>query len=131
MSIGGESIDTYQVVRSRAFSILDAKILRCTQMCKNISSDIKEFFSQYMQTHRRDIPPKVLAEYNLNPQHFESKLYVYYEIGKEIYGLKEGTILAYNQLQDHLANIRLCTIQSHILYVESQNSSSHIHCDSG
>jgi len=34
MSVGGESIDTYQVVRSRAFSILDAKILRCTQMCK-------------------------------------------------------------------------------------------------
>jgi len=35
MSFGVDSIDTYQVVRSRAFSILDAKILRCTQMRKN------------------------------------------------------------------------------------------------
>ena len=49
------------------------------------------------------LPAEVIAEYSLTPAHFDSKGYVYLEIRKGMYGLKEAAILAYDQLQEHLA----------------------------
>jgi hypothetical protein len=56
-----------------------------------------------MRIHQCYIPPKVLDEYNLSSEHFDSKRFAYLEIRKGMYGLKEAAILAYDQLKDHLA----------------------------
>ena len=58
---------------------------------------------QYMRIHRKYIPLEVQIEYNLTPAHFDSKGYAYVEIRKGMYGLKEASILAYDQLKGHLA----------------------------
>jgi hypothetical protein len=74
------------------------------------TGDLKDFFLvsnmliyQYMRIHRKYVTPEVLDEYNLTPQHFDSKGYCYVEIRKGMYGLKEAAILAYDQLRTHLA----------------------------
>jgi len=58
---------------------------------------------QYMKIHQRYIPPEVLAENRLMSEQFDSKGFAYLEIRKGKYGLKEATIVAYDQLKDHLA----------------------------
>jgi len=58
---------------------------------------------QYMHIYHHYIPTEVHIEYNLTPDYFNSKGYGYFEIRKGMYGLKEAAILAYEQLQKHLA----------------------------
>jgi hypothetical protein len=41
--------------------------------------------------------------YGLTEAHFDSKGYAYLEIRKGMHGLKEASVLAYNQLKEHLA----------------------------
>ncbi|KAI2492390.1 Reverse transcriptase (RNA-dependent DNA polymerase) [Fragilaria crotonensis] len=56
-----------------------------------------------MRIHRRYLTAEVISEYNLTDPHFDSKGYIYVEIRKGMYGLKEAAILAYDQLKAHLA----------------------------
>jgi len=52
-----------------------------------------------MQANRSKVyRVRILAEYNLIPDHFEVEGYLCFEIQKEMHGLKETAILAYDQL---------------------------------
>lgn len=55
-----------------------------------------------MRIHCRYIPQEVIDEYNLTNDNFDEKGYAYLEIQKGMYGLKEASILAYDQLRAHL-----------------------------
>jgi hypothetical protein len=116
MTVGGNLLIAFQDVRSPAISLVDTKIhlnsvisdaRRGARYC---TGDLKDFFLQsnmkifqYMRVHRRYLPQEVIDEYNLTPAHFDSHGYVYLEIRKGMYGLKEAAILAFEQLRDHLA----------------------------
>jgi hypothetical protein len=56
-----------------------------------------------MRVHRKYVPQNIIDEYDLTDDYFDSKGYVYLEIRKVMYGLKEASILAYDQLKQHLA----------------------------
>ena len=56
---------------------------------------------QYTRIHLKDIPNEVIVEYSLLPI-TNSSGYVYVEIRKGIYGLKEDGIIAYNPLVRNL-----------------------------
>jgi hypothetical protein len=58
---------------------------------------------QYMGVHRKYVPAAIIDEYGLTRAHFDSKGYIYLEIQKGMYGLKEASILAYDQLKAYLA----------------------------
>jgi hypothetical protein len=116
MTVGGDRLDAYQDVRSPAVGVVDTK-LHLNSVISNAhlgarycTGDLKDFFLvsdmpiyQYMQVHRRYVPQEIIDEYNLTIKHFDSKGFVYLEIRKGMYGLKEAAILAYNQLKAHLA----------------------------
>ena len=116
MTVGGDQLDAYQDVRSPAVGITDTKLhLNSTisdakHGARYCTGDLKDFFLafhmkiyQYIRVHHRYLPAEVIAEYSLTPAHFDSKGYVYLEIRQGMYGLKEAAILAYDQLQEHLA----------------------------
>jgi hypothetical protein len=58
---------------------------------------------QYMRVNRKYVPQAIIDAYALTHDYFDSKGYVYLEICKGMYGLKEASILAYDQLKEHLA----------------------------
>jgi hypothetical protein len=116
MTVGGDRLDAYQDVRSPAVGITDTKlhINSTISDAKNgacyCTGDLKDFFLcsdmkifQYMRVHRKYVPTEILDEYGLDASYFDSKGYVYLEIRKGMYGLKEASILVYNQLKAHLA----------------------------
>jgi hypothetical protein len=116
MTVGGDRLDAFQDVRSPAVGITDTKlhlnsvISDAKHGARYGTADVKDFFLsstmaiyQYMRVHRRYIPQEVIDEYNLTEDHFDSKGYAYLEIQKGMYGLKEASVLAYDQLRAHLA----------------------------
>jgi hypothetical protein len=116
MTVGGDKRDAFQEVHSPAIGITDTKLhLNSTisdakHGARYCTGDLKDFFLcsdmpiyQYMRVHRKYVPHKILEEYAITASHFDSKGYVYLEIRKGMYGLKEASILAYDQLKDHLA----------------------------
>ena len=116
MTVGGDRLDAFQDVRSPAVGITDTKlhlnsvISDAKHGARYGTADVKDFFLsstmttyQYMRIHRRYIPQEVIDEYNLTEEHFDSKGYAYLEIQKGMYGLKEASVLAYDQLKAHLA----------------------------
>ena len=58
---------------------------------------------QYMRLHYRYITNEITDEYNITDKYCDSNGYVYLEIRKYMYGLKEAAILVYEQLQANLA----------------------------
>jgi hypothetical protein len=103
MTVGGDRLDAYQDVRSPAVGITDTKlhINSTISDAKNgdryCTGDLKDFFLcsnmkifQYMRVHRKYVPPEILDEYGLDATYFDSKGYVYLEIRKGMYGLKEA-----------------------------------------
>ena len=59
-------------------------------------------FYQIMRIHRKYLPPVIVFQNKALPSHFDNKGYVYIEIHKGMYSLKEAAILAYEQLCAHL-----------------------------
>jgi hypothetical protein len=115
MTIGGDRLEAFQDVRSTAVGIIDTKLhLNSTisdadEGARYATCDIKDLFLgskmkvfQYMKVHRRYIPQEIIDEYGLTDADFDSKGYVYMEIQKGMYGLKEASILAHEQLCEHL-----------------------------
>ena len=101
---------------SPAVSIIDTKlhinstISDAKHGARYCTTDLKDFFLtsdmklvQYMRIHRQYLPQEVIDEYALMDAYFDSKGYVYLGIRKGMYGLKEASILAYDQLKAHLA----------------------------
>ena len=77
-------------------------------MSKCCRIDIKDFFlqtimdeSEYIRIHKRYFSSNFINEYNLNSL-INKDGYVYYEITKGMYGLKQSAILAYKQLVSRL-----------------------------
>ncbi|KAI2504487.1 Reverse transcriptase (RNA-dependent DNA polymerase) [Fragilaria crotonensis] len=116
MTVGGDRLDAYQDVRSPAIGLTDTKLHLNSVIsdahlgARYCTGDLKDFFLvsdmiiyQYMRIHRKYLTPEVLDEYNLTAAHFDSKGFIYVEIRKGMYGLKEAAILAYDQLKAHLA----------------------------
>ena len=116
MTVGGDRLDAYQDVRSPAVGVIDTKLHLNSVIsdahlgARYCTGDLKDFFLvsdmpiyQYMRVHRRYVPQEIINEYNLTIKHFDSKGFVYLEIRKGMYGLKEAAILAYDQLKAHLA----------------------------
>ena len=58
---------------------------------------------KYMRLHYCYITKEITDEYNITDNYFYSNGYVYLEIRKCMYGLKEAAILAYEQLRANLA----------------------------
>ena len=115
MTIGGDRLEAFQDVRSPAVGIVDTKLhLNSTisdadEGARYATCDIKDFFLgskmkvyQYMKIHRRYLPQEIIDEYGLTEDHFDAKGYIYVEVQKGMYGLKEASILAFEQLRDHL-----------------------------
>jgi hypothetical protein len=116
MTVGGDRLDAYQDVRSPAVGITDTKlhinstISDAKHGARYCTGDLKDFFLvsemkifQYMRVHQRYVPREIIDAYGLTAAHFDSKGYAYLEIRKGMYGLKEASILAYDQLKEHLA----------------------------
>lgn len=116
MTIGGDRLDAYQDVRSPAVSIIDAKlhfnstISDASKGARYATADIKDFFLnstmkvfQYVRVHRKYVPQEIIDAYELTDDHFDSRGFIYLEIQKGVYGLKEASILAYQQLCEHLS----------------------------
>jgi hypothetical protein len=116
MTVGGNLLDVAFDVRSPAVSLLDMKlhlnsvISDAKNGARYCTADLKDFFLQstmkifqYMRIHRRYLPQEIINEYTLTDDYFDAKGFVYVEICKGMYGLKEAAILAYEQLRDHLA----------------------------
>ena len=116
MTVGGDRLDAYQDVRSPAVGLTDTKLHINSVIsdahlgARYCTGDLKDFFLvsdmlvyQYMRIHRRYVTPEIIAEYDLTDDFFDSKGYLYVEIRKGMYGLKEAAILAYDQLKAHLA----------------------------
>jgi len=113
MTAGGDKLDYPGDASSPTVSILDAKIhLNSTiSDAKNgaryLGLDIKNFYLgtpmsyyQYLRVHRSLIPDEVMDEYNFT---IESDGYVYFEVRRGMYGLKEAGIIAFQQLVAKLA----------------------------
>jgi hypothetical protein len=116
MTVGGDRLDAYQDVRSPAVGLIDTKlhlnsvISDAHRGARYFTTDLKDFFLQslmkifqYMRVHRRYLPQEIIDEYGLTDDYFDSNGYVYVEIRKGMYGLKEAAILAYDQLKANLA----------------------------
>ena len=116
MTVGGDHLDAYQDVRSPAVSIIDTKlhinstISDAKHGARYCTADLKDFFLtsdmkffQYIHIHQWYLPQEVIDACALTDAYFDSKGYVYLEIRKGMYGLKEASILAYDQLKAHLA----------------------------
>ena len=72
-----------------------------------MSCDLKDFFlaspmakSEYMKVPIKYFPPDIIAQYKLDG--LVKNGYVYVEIMKGMYGLKQAAVLAYHQLATHL-----------------------------
>jgi hypothetical protein len=116
MTVGGDRLEAYQDVRSPAVGIIDTKlhlnstISDASSGARYCTADIKDFFLgstmkvfQYMRIHRRYVPQAIIDEYELTDSDFDAKGYIYVEIQKGMYGLKEASVLAFEQLKAHLA----------------------------
>jgi hypothetical protein len=102
LTAGGDRLDYPGDPSSPAVSTLDAKIhINSTisdahKGARYMTLDIKNFYLgtpmsyyQYIRVHLSLIPLEIIQEYNL---HAEQDGYVYFEIRKGIYGLKEAVL---------------------------------------
>ena len=112
---GGNLLDYPDDPSSPAVSVLDAKIhINSTisdahKGARYMCVDIKNFYLgnnmdyyQYLRVSINIIPTEIVIEYNLK-NYVEPDGYVYFEIRKGMYGLKEAGIIAFNNLVKNLA----------------------------
>ena len=118
LTIGGDKLDYFDDTASPAASLLETKILINSVIsdahhgARFLGIDIKDFFllsylppdqKEYMRIHSRYFDDEFRKLYNITPIIAEDG-YVYCEIQRGMYGLKQAAILAYNQLKDNLSN---------------------------
>ena len=73
-----------------------------------MTMDLKDLFlatpmarSEYMRIHSKYFPPEIKALYMIDSL-IEYDGYVYVEINKVVYGLKQAAVISYQQLVKHL-----------------------------
>ena len=114
LTAGGDKLDYPFDASSPAVSVLDAKIhINSTisdahRGARYLVLDIKNFYLgtpmqyyQYMRIPKALIPDEIMAEYDLE-QYIEPDNYLYCEIRKGMYGLKEAGIIAFKNLVKNL-----------------------------
>ena len=112
LTAGGDKLEYPGDPASPTVSLIDVKlhlnsvISDAHRGARYIVVDIKNFYLgtpmgyyQYMKIHRKNIPQEILTQYELE---FDKDGYVYVEIRKGMYGLKEAGKLAHQQLVQHL-----------------------------
>jgi hypothetical protein len=115
MTAGGDKLDYPGDASSPTVSMLDAKlhlnstILDAKHGASHLGLDIKNYFLgtpmayyQYMRVQQSVIPQEVWDEPRYDIQ-IAAEGYVYLEIRRGMYGLKEAAIIAFNQLVQKLA----------------------------
>ena len=80
-----------------------------TPKVKSLTADIKHFYlnnhlpePEYLKLHISVIPDEIIAAYNLQTLHYEQG-WCYIKISKGMYGLKQGSIIANQDLQQHMS----------------------------
>ena len=114
LKVGSNKLTYYSDPSSSAISLLDLKIHINSVISdtrkgdRYLTADIINYYLnnsmanyQYMQIHLRDIPNEVVIEYSLLPI-ADSSGYIYVEIKKGMYGIKESGIIAYKRLVRNL-----------------------------
>ena len=114
MTVGGDRLDCEEDPSSPAVSLLDTKIMLNSVIsdahkgARYCTSDIKNFYLnnpmkkfRYMKIPLKYIPKEIMDEYNI--QDIQSNGFVYVEIRKGMYGLKEAGIIAFKRLVEKLA----------------------------
>ena len=108
LTVGGDKLPYYGDSGSPAASILDAKIIInstiSTKSARFMAADINDYFLEspmatfeYMRIPFRWIPEEIRLQYNLYDL-VENDGYIYVEIRKGMYGLKQAARLAYDVL---------------------------------
>ena len=125
MTVGGDKLEYFDDTASPTATLLDTKLIINSTIsdhkslgAKFCSIDIKDFFLQtmlevpeYIRIHKTYFSPEFLQTYQI--QHLPNKDgFVYCEINKGMYGLKQAAILAYNQLAHRLAKHGYHPLQS-------------------
>ena len=107
--VGGDKLNCSYDTGSPAAGLLETKLLLNSVISDAIngarffSLDLKDFFlaspmreKEYMRIHIRHIPLDIRDKYNINDIVHDN--YVYIQINKGMYGLKQAAVLAYNNL---------------------------------
>ncbi len=116
MTVGGEKLEYPYDTVSPIAALLDTKLIANSTISdhkrygsKFCSFDIKDFFLQtimdnpeYIRIHKRYFSANFIAQYKLQ-ELINIDGYVYCEINRGMYGLKQAAILAYKQLVKRLA----------------------------
>ena len=113
-TVGGDRLDYEEDPSSPAAGLLDIKIhLNSTisdavRGARYATADIENYYLnnpmkifRYMRIALKDIPPEIIIEYNLLS--IAHNGYVFVEISKGMYGLKEAGIIAFKRLVANLA----------------------------
>ena len=116
LTIGGDKLDYEKETASPATNLLETKLLLNSVIsdahkgAKFLGIDIKDFFlltylpegeREYMRIYSRYFDDEIRKLYDIDPIIAEDG-YVYCEIQRGMYGLKQAAILAYQQLKDSL-----------------------------
>ena len=114
LTVGGDKLTYDCDSSSPAISLIDLKIhlnsviSDARKDTRYLTVDIINYYLnnplanyQYMRIHLKDIPNEVVIEYSLLPI-ADSSRYVYVEIRKGVYGLKESSIISYKRLVRNL-----------------------------
>ena len=67
---------------------------------------------EYMKIHQDDIPQDILDQYKAS-QYMDFQGYVYFQITKGMYGLKQAAILAYKQIKGESQQVWILSYSSH------------------
>ena len=114
LTLGGDKLDYFGETASPAANLLETKILVNSVIsdtesgARFMSLDIKDFFLQstlpekeYLRIHKKYFTEYFLELYDLKDK-INADGYVYCEIVKGMYGLKQAAILAYKKLKNIL-----------------------------
>ena len=113
MCVGGDRLTYPESPSSPAAGMTEVKLLInstiSTKGARFATCDIKDFYLntpmdrfEYIKIHRSQIPAEIILEYNLQKQ-FDDQGYIFFEIMKGMYGLKQAGLIAWEQLVRNLA----------------------------
>lgn len=103
--VGGDKLPYTADAAAPAANLLETKLLLNSTIsqptARFMSIDISNFFlsstipePEFMKIHWSDIPEDILTRYNAT-NYMDTNNYIYFQIDKGMYGLKQAAILAY------------------------------------
>ena len=124
MTVGGDKLDYTSETASPAASLIETKLIINSVISdhskfnsKFCAIDLKDFFlktpmttPEYLRIHSRYLSTEFKKEYELGNM-IDSDGYIYCQINKGMYGLKQAAILAYKLLVERLENVAITQYQ--------------------